>query len=84
MAAGQEWRNDNDHDPISKSPTIWPCSTQQQLYAERAGRNGCYLIAVVVVGGRDGGVQRALPVEGRGELPSLHAAIATTTMLLST
>jgi hypothetical protein len=37
-----------------------------------------------VVDGSNGGAQRALPVEGRGELISLHAAIATTTMLSST
>jgi hypothetical protein len=45
--------------------------------------NGRCLILVVVVAGSDGGAQRALSVEGRGELLSLLAGIATTTMLLS-
>jgi hypothetical protein len=68
--------NGNDNTLTSKSSTIF------MLRGE--GRNGHCLIAVVVICGSNGGAQRALLVEGRGELPSLSAAIATTTKLLTT
>jgi hypothetical protein len=45
-----------------------PARHSNQPYAERAGRNGRCLIAVIVVGGSNGGVRRAPSVEGRGEL----------------
>jgi hypothetical protein len=42
------------------------------------------MIGFVVVGGSNGGVQRALSVEERGELLLPHTAIATTTTFSST